>query len=238
MLSFTNNQPAPQKKSRKPAPYQWLDQIKPEKRILRGGAYHFAKRVMDLTILTLGSPAILALLGVCALLIKLESPRDPVLFLQERVGKGGKRFKMFKFRTMVVNAEELKKKLVPTNEDGELKGPLKLENDPRITKAGKLLRKTSLDELPQVLNIMRGEMSWVGPRPTSFGLKSYLLWHTERLDVLPGITGLWQLYGRGDVDFDNWLRWDIRYLEKRCLWLDLQIVFRTVTAVMKQKGAR
>ncbi len=238
MQYFANNQSAPPKKPRPAPAYQWLDQFKPEKRLLRGQWYHFAKRIMDITI-TVGSLPVLApVLGLCALLIKIESPRDPILFLQERVGKGGKRFKMFKFRTMVANAEELKKKLVPTNEDGELKGPLKLENDPRITKVGKILRKTSLDELPQVVNILRGEMSWVGPRPTSFGLKSYLLWHTERLDVLPGLTGLWQLYGRGDVDFDNWLRWDIRYLEKRCLWLDIQIMFRTATAVLKQKGAR
>jgi lipopolysaccharide/colanic/teichoic acid biosynthesis glycosyltransferase len=81
-------------------------------------------------------------------------------------------------------------------------------------------------------------MSWVGPRPTSFGLKSYSLWHTERLDLLPGLTGLWQLYGRGDVDFNNWLRWDIRYLEKQCLWLDVQILLRTAGAIFTQRGAR
>ena len=144
---------------------------------------------------------------------------------------------MYKFRTMVPNAEELKQQLADVNEDGELARPIKLENDPRVTRIGRILRKTSLDELPQVLNILKGEMSWVGPRPTSFGLKSYLLWHAERLDSLPGLTGLWQLYGRGDTDFDNWLRWDIRYLEKQCLWLDAQIMLRTVIAVASRQGA-
>jgi lipopolysaccharide/colanic/teichoic acid biosynthesis glycosyltransferase len=220
-----------------PSSWRWLDAIKPEKRILRGHAYHLVKRAMDVAILILGLPVIVPVLVACMVLIKLESPHGPIFFIQERTGKGGRRFRMHKFRTMIVNAEALLNQIAPTNEDGQLARPLKLENDPRVTRVGKLLRKTSLDELPQVINILKGEMSWVGPRPTSFGLKSYLLWHTERLDVLPGLTGLWQLYGRGSVDFDDWLRWDIRYLEKRCIWLDIQIFLRTFTAVLKHKGA-
>ncbi len=225
--------------SPRPHPYacQWLDAIKPERRILRGRGYHIVKRVMDLAILAVGLPVILPLFAVCALLIKIKSPRDPVFFIQERTGKGGRRFRMYKFRTMVVSAEKLVNQLAPTNEDGELARPLKMDNDPRITPVGKFLRKTSLDEIPQAVNILKGEMSWVGPRPTSFGPKSYLLWHTERLDVLPGLTGLWQLYGRGGVDFDDWLRWDIRYLEKRCVWLDIQIILRTFGVILKQRGA-
>lgn len=232
MISFTG--PTQQEVSSR---YDWLNDINQEDIFLKGDAYRAAKRVMDLLISVGSVPLIAPLLLVCALLIKIESPRDPVLFAQERTGKGGRRFKMYKFRTMVVNAEELKKQLVPVTDKGELVKPLKLDNDPRITRVGHWLRKTSLDELPQILNIIKGEMSWVGPRPTSFGLGSYTLWHTERLNVLPGLTGLWQLYGRGDTNFDSWLRWDIRYLEKRCLWLDIQILFRTVAVVLQQKGA-
>ena len=145
---------------------------------------------------------------------------------------------MYKFRSMVPNAEELKKGLAAVNASGDLAGPLKLEHDPRITPIGRILRKTSLDELPQVFNVILGDMSLVGPRPTSWSPESYKLWHTERLDVLPGITGLWQVFGRGGEDFDEWLRWDIRYLERRSLWLDLMILVKTVMSVFVQRGAR
>jgi lipopolysaccharide/colanic/teichoic acid biosynthesis glycosyltransferase len=219
-------------------PYLWLDTLAPEKRWVRGRIYRVVKRCMDLLLVGVTLPFVLPVLALCALLIKLDDPNGPVFFVQERTGRGGRRFRMYKFRTMVVNAEQLLKQLAATNADGELAKPLKLDNDPRVTRIGRLLRKTSLDELPQIINILKGEMSWVGPRPTSFGLKSYSLWHTERLDLLPGLTGLWQLYGRGDVDFNNWLRWDIRYLEKQCLWLDVQILLRTAGAIFTQRGAR
>jgi lipopolysaccharide/colanic/teichoic acid biosynthesis glycosyltransferase len=191
--------------------------------------------MMDLLLVILAAPLALPLLGLCALMIKLESPRDPVLFAQVRTGKGGRPFRMYKFRTMVVNAEELKKELAHLN---ELQWPdFKITNDPRITRVGGFLRKTSLDEAPQVLNVLRGEMSLVGPRPTSFSAQTYKLWHTERLDVQPGITGLWQIVGRGTSEFNDRLRLDIAYIERRCLWLDVQILFRTVTAVLGQRGA-
>ena len=212
----------------------WLMQIHPEK---HRTTYLTIKRGFDLLIAVTMLPLLLPVFILCAILIRLESP-GPIFFTQERTGKDGRRFRMFKFRTMVANAEELKKELVPLNEDGELAQPVKLENDPRITRMGRFLRKTSLDELPQVINVINGEMSWVGPRPTSFGLKSYRLRHTERLEVMPGITGLWQLYGRGDTDFDTWLYWDSIYIEKQCLWLDFQILGRTVFAVLKQQGSR
>jgi lipopolysaccharide/colanic/teichoic acid biosynthesis glycosyltransferase len=195
------------------------------------------KRALDILICLAAMPVLLPVLLLCAVLIKLDSPNGPVFFVQERTGKYGRRFKMFKFRTMVPNAEELKKKLFDVNADGELLRPLKLKNDPRITRIGRILRKTSLDELPQVLNILRGEMSWVGPRPTSFGLKSYALWHTERLEVTPGITGLWQLCSRGDTDFDSWLRYDVLYIQNRCLMLDVELLFRTAGSVFAGKGA-
>ena len=215
----------------------WLRQFDPRKRVLTGQAYFAAKRVMDLFFVLISMPIWLPLMGIVALAILVTSS-TPVIFVQQRTGKGGKRFQMYKFRTMVQNAEALKKDLAKVNASGDLAGPLKLEDDPRVTKIGRILRKTSLDELPQVVNVLLGDMSLVGPRPTSWSPESYKLWHTERLDVTPGITGLWQVFGRGSEDFDEWLRWDIRYLERRSLWLDLMILFRTFTAVFKQKGAR
>jgi lipopolysaccharide/colanic/teichoic acid biosynthesis glycosyltransferase len=170
------------------------------------------------------------------LLIKLESPGDTALFRQRRTGVNGKTFDMLKFRTMVPDAEELKKELAHLN---ELRWPdFKITNDPRITRMGRFLRKTSLDEVPQLLNVLRGEMSLVGPRPTSFSSDTYDLWHTERLDALPGITGLWQITGRGSMEFDERVRLDIAYIERRCLWLDIQILLRTVlVAFIQRKGA-
>ncbi len=168
--------------------------------------------------------------------ILIEEPGGTVLFNQERTGKGGRRFKMYKFRTMVMDAEEQKKNLMHLN---ELQWPdFKISNDPRTTRIGQILRKTSLDEIPQVLNVLRGEMSLVGPRPTSFSSETYDLWHTERLDVIPGITGLWQLLGRGESEFHERLRMDIVYIERRSMRLDIHILFRTIFAVLIQRGAK
>jgi lipopolysaccharide/colanic/teichoic acid biosynthesis glycosyltransferase len=142
---------------------------------------------------------------------------------------------MYKFRSMVPDAEALKEKYAHLN---ELQWPdFKITNDPRITKVGKVLRKTSLDELPQLINVLKGEMSLVGPRPTSFGAETYKLWHTERLDVMPGLTGLWQIIGRAQLEFDDRLRLDIAYIERRSLWMDISILFHTVFAVFKGRGA-
>ncbi|MBC8508967.1 MAG: sugar transferase [Chloroflexi bacterium] len=215
--------------------YPWLARFAPRKRLLKGGSYLFVKRLFDLVFIGITSPAWVAVLGICALLIKLEEPEGIIFFWQERTGKWGRRFRMYKFRTMVMNAEELKEELAELN---ELQWPdFKITNDPRVTKIGRILRKTSLDEFPQILNVIRGDMSLVGPRPTSFRAETYDLWQTERLDVLPGITGLWQLLGRGETEFDERLRMDIAYIERRCLWLDIQILVRTVFAVLKQRGA-
>ncbi len=215
--------------------YAWLEHFDPAKRMLKGQAYLAAKRVMDIGLVLLLAPAWLLLMGLIALLIKLQEPRGTVLFHQLRTGKGGKRFKMYKFRSMVMNAEELKLKYAHLN---ELQWPdFKITNDPRITRVGRILRKTSLDELPQLLNVLKGDMSLVGPRPTSFGTETYDLWHTERLDVQPGLTGLWQIIGRGESEFDDRLRMDIAYIEHRCISLDMAILFLTVFAALKQRGA-
>ncbi|GAP22656.1 sugar transferase [Leptolinea tardivitalis] len=213
----------------------WLDKFPPEKRMFKGKTYLVLKRIMDLSIIFLSAPFWIPVLALVALAIKIDSPGAPVLFIQERTGKGGRRIKMYKFRTMVPNAEELKIKYADRN---ELQWPdFKITNDPRITRVGKFLRKTSLDETPQLFNIIKGEMSLVGPRPTSFSAKTYRLWQTERLDVTPGLTGLWQIFGRAAYEFDDRLRLDIAYIDRRSIWMDINILFETVWAVFSQRGA-
>ncbi len=214
----------------------WYEKFDPDRRLITGTAYLRLKRVMDVTLCLLAMPFILPLFVVVAILIKIDSPGGPIFFKQLRTGRGGRRFWMYKFRTMVPNAEELKKELMHLN---ELEWPdFKITNDPRVTRVGRILRKTSIDELPQIINVLRGEMSLVGPRPTSFDSSTYQLWQTERLDVLPGITGLWQIEGRAETEFDERLRLDIAYIERRSIWFDIQILVRTVLAVFQGKGAK
>ena len=196
--------------------------------------YLIAKRILDivvsLTALIVAAPILLA----CAIAIRVESP-GPGMFSQKRTGRGGRRFPMWKFRTMVANAEELKAELAHLN---ILPPPdFKIPNDPRVTKVGKFLRTTSLDELPQLFNVLRGDMSIVGPRPTSFPASSYELWHTQRLDVAPGMTGLWQLEGRNATTFDERLRLDVQYIRHMSLTQDLRLMARTVGAVVRRDGA-
>lgn len=196
--------------------------------------YTQIKRMLDVALCLIALPVFLPVMGICALLVWLDDP-GPVLFVQRRTGRGGRRFRMFKFRTMVQDATALKEKYAHLN---ELSGPdFKISDDPRITRVGAFLRKSSLDELPQVFNVLRGDMSLVGPRPTSFDASTYTLWHTERLEVLPGITGLWQVRGRSDIDFDDRVRLDIEYVRSRSLLLDVRLLFETVQAVFAQSGA-
>ncbi len=213
----------------------WLSKFDPDKRPMSRGAYLFLKRVMDLTLVILSVPVWLPLLGLIALAIAVSSPGAPVIFVQERTGKGGTRFKMYKFRSMVPNAEALKAQYAHLN---ELQWPdFKITKDPRITPLGRFLRETSLDELPQLFNVLKGEMSLVGPRPTSFTPDTYRLWQTERLDVLPGLTGLWQIAGRAQLEFDDRLRLDIAYIERASLALDLVLILKTLVAVVRRRGA-
>ncbi len=215
---------------------EWLDSFDPQKRTITGDGYLIAKRIMDVTLVLLSMPLWLPVLGLVALAIYITSPGAPVIFKQLRTGKGGRRFHIYKFRTMVPNAEELKSKYAHLN---ELQWPdFKITDDPRITPLGKFLRKTSLDEMPQLFNVLKGEMSLVGPRPTSFGPETYKLWHTHRLDVTPGITGLWQVFGRAQLEFDDRLRLDIAYIDRASLRLDLYLLFLTVFAVFQQRGAQ
>jgi lipopolysaccharide/colanic/teichoic acid biosynthesis glycosyltransferase len=216
-----------------PSPYAWVEQLG-KRRILSTKYYLIAKRAMDIAICLVALPFLLPLFAVIALLIKLESPGAPAVFTQHRTGRHGRRFKIYKFRTMVANAEEMKLQLLHLN---ELQWPdFKITNDPRVTKIGKFLRKTSLDELPQIFNILKGDMSFVGPRPTSFAASTYRLWQTERLDVIPGLTGLWQVYGRAETEFDERLRQDIAYIQNRSLLFDIVIIFLTVGAVFMARG--
>src|SRR5574341_829415 len=214
---------------------EWFRKFDPQKRILTGPAYLLAKRIIDLFLVVVTLPLWLPLIGIIALIIRVTSPGAPVVFKQLRTGKGGRRFNMYKFRTMVPSAEELKVTYAHLN---ELQWPdFKITDDPRVTPIGRFLRRTSLDELPQLYNILRGEMSLVGPRPTSFGPETYKLWHTHRLDVKPGLTGLWQIVGRAQLEFDERLRLDIAYIERASLWLDINILARTVIAVLQSRGA-
>lgn len=214
--------------------YAWVKKYAPDKIIIKGKVYLFLKRVIDLILIAVSSIIWLPMLGVIYLIVKISEPSAPVFFSQKRTGKSGERFDMYKIRTMVENAEELKKELLPLN---ELEWPdFKITDDPRVTKFGKFLRKTSLDELPQFWNVLKGEMSLVGPRPTSFSSDTYDLWQTERLDVIPGVTGLWQMTGRGETEFDDRLRMDIAYIEHRCIMLDMEILIKSVFAVMNRRG--
>ncbi|MCF6147753.1 MAG: exopolysaccharide biosynthesis polyprenyl glycosylphosphotransferase [Candidatus Kuenenia sp.] len=168
-----------------------------------------------------------------AALIKLDS-RGPVFFKQKRCGKMGKEFFMLKFRTMVDDAEILKKNLI-----NEMEGPVfKIRRDPRITRIGSFLRRWSFDELPQFINIFKGEMSLVGPRPLAKEeMAGYEVWKDIRLTVKPGLTGLWQVYGRSTGKFSDWVKYDIEYVRNRSIFLDIKIIFLTVFAVLSKKGA-
>jgi lipopolysaccharide/colanic/teichoic acid biosynthesis glycosyltransferase len=214
---------------------KWISRFAPQTDTVSRRTYLFMKRVMDIFLIIISLPVWLPVLALIGLVIRITSPGAPVVFKQLRTGKGGRRFYMYKFRTMVPNAEALKSKYAHLN---ELQWPdFKITNDPRIIPIGKFLRKTSLDELPQIINVLRGEMSLVGPRPTSFGAETYKLWHTHRLDVMPGITGLWQVFGRARLEFDDRLRLDIAYIERASLRLDINILLMTFLAVFQQRGA-
>ena len=195
--------------------------------------YLRAKRAFDITVCLLAAPVVVPLLLVCALAVRLDS-EGPVFFSQKRTGRHNRRFAMWKFRTMCKDAEAMKASLQHLN---ILPAPdFKVPNDPRITRVGRFLRKSSLDELPQLWNVLRGDMSLVGPRPTSFGSETWDLWHTARLEVRPGLTGLWQVTGRGVMTFDERLRLDIAYLRSMSFATDLRIILRTVGVVFARSG--
>jgi lipopolysaccharide/colanic/teichoic acid biosynthesis glycosyltransferase len=195
----------------------------------------FLKRTVDILVAIVWLLLFLPLLPFIAALVKLES-RGPLFFAQQRVGRYGHQFTCHKIRSMVSDAETLKERLGHLNEsDG---AAFKIRQDPRVTRVGRFLRRSSLDEFPQLYNVLRGDMSIVGPRPQiPSEVAAYELHHRARLLVKPGLTCLWQISGRNDVDFGEWMRLDREYVEQRSLGLDISILLRTLPAVVKRTGA-
>ena len=200
------------------------------------GAAELAKRGLDIVVAGLMTLLLAPLFGIVALLIYKESP-GPVFFSQNRVGRWGKLFRMYKFRSMVVNAEKLLEKLKEQNESSA--GVIfKMKKDPRITKIGAFIRKTSIDELPQLWNVLKGDMSLVGPRPAiPSEVAEYTLDDRRRLDAVPGITCIWQVSGRSNIDFKGQVRLDAQYIESRSFWFDIMLLLKTIPAVLFGKGA-
>lgn len=193
------------------------------------------KRTIDLLISLVGFILLLPLTALLVLAIKLES-RGPVLFRQKRIGRDGQPFTLYKFRSMKPGAEEELPSLTDLNQAQGIF--FKMRDDPRITRVGRLLRRTSLDEFPQLLNVLRGEMSLVGPRPgLPQEVENYQEWHKKRWEVQPGLTGLWQVMGRSDLSFDEMVMLDLYYIENWSLWLDLKILLLTIPTVLTGRGA-
>ena len=198
--------------------------------------YSISKRTMDIVSSLVGLILLSPLFLIVAILIKLEDPKGKVFFAQERNGKYPKTFKMYKFRSMVHNAEDLLKDLMDRNEQT---GPVfKINDDPRITKVGKFIRKTSIDELPQLFNVLKGDMSLVGPRPPiPHEVDQYNSYQMQRLAVKPGLTCIWQVSGRNNIGFDEWVEMDIEYIKTRNLWLDIKLIFKTVGVLFGDDNA-
>ncbi|PWX09846.1 multidrug MFS transporter [Clostridium perfringens] len=197
--------------------------------------YISVKRITDIIVSLLGLIILSPLLILVAILIKIDS-KGPIFFSQERVGINGKKFSMYKFRSMVVNAEEIKEKLKAQN---EMSGPMfKMKNDPRITRIGKFIRKTSIDELPQLVNVLKGEMSLVGPRPSlPKEVVQFEPWMMERLTVKPGLTCYWQVMGRNSIGFEDWMKLDVKYVRERSLIIDFKLIFKTFFVLFGDENA-
>lgn len=244
--------------------------INPPRALPNRQAYQIVKRVLDVALCLLAAPLLLPLMAVCALAIRIDSP-GPAIFVQERAGKGGRRFRMYKFRTMQHNLDDsfhrafmkafvngqigndkkengqnnnlryaFKRAFANTplgnNGNGKIYKPIQAS---QVTRVGRILRKTSLDELPQIFNVLKGEMSLVGPRPNVlWEVEAYQDWHKERLEVLPGITGLAQVRGRSGISFDSIVEYDIEYVEKQSLGLYLEILWWTALSVVTGNGAK
>jgi exopolysaccharide biosynthesis polyprenyl glycosylphosphotransferase len=194
----------------------------------------FIKSVLDRSVAALGLVLLAPFFLVIAVLIKTSS-RGPVFFVQQRSGLNGRLFNLYKFRTMVVDAEDLKAAL---DHENEMDGPVfKIKNDPRITRVGAFLRRTSLDELPQLINVLRGEMSLVGPRPPiPTEVQQYAPWQRRRLSMRPGLTCIWQVSGRNEISFEQWMNMDLEYIDKWSLLLDFKLLLKTVPAVVWGTG--
>jgi len=206
------------------------------KKVNASKGYLVAKRCIDFIGALCGLILLSPIFLIVAVLIKYQDPKGPVLFKQIRIGKDGKEFYMYKFRSMVVDAEEKLKDLLKHN---EVSGAMfKMKEDPRVTRIGKLIRKTSIDELPQLLNVLKGEMSLVGPRPPlPREVKEYTAYDKQRLLVTPGCAGLWQVTERNSVGFKEMVDLDLEYINKRSVIYDLKIIFKTIQIMIKSNGA-
>lgn len=198
--------------------------------------YLFVKRLIDILGSLVGIISLSPLFLVITLLIKMEDSKGPVFFKQKRLGENENPFYMFKFRSMVANAEELKATLIKQN---EATGPVfKIKKDPRVTKIGSFIRKTSIDELPQLINVLKGEMSLVGPRPPLPNeVNQYSKHEKQRLKVTPGLTCYWQVSGRSNIGFNEWVELDLKYINERSFWVDIKLIFRTVFVLFGSKNA-
>ena len=207
------------------------DKVVSKKRYL----YFFIKRVFDIIASLTGLIILSPVLLITSIAIKIED-KGPVIFSQERVGRNGNTFKMYKFRSMYTNAEEILKELKDLN---EADGPVfKMKNDPRITKVGRFIRKYSIDELLQLINIIRGDMSVVGPRPAlPKEVAEYDEFAKQRLLVKPGLSCYWQISGRSDIGFEQWMRLDVKYIKEMGILTDLKIILLTIPAVLKGEGS-
>ena len=205
-------------------------------------SYERAKRVLDIVFTLCIAVPVLLFSAVIALLILADS-EGPILYRQKRVGRNGAEFEMLKFRSMYVknddskHREAIKRYMNGSKLNNDTNSPYKIYNDPRVTKVGKFIRSTSLDELPQFLNILRGEMSLVGPRPPlPYEVELYSLHQKLRLSGKPGLTGPWQIYGRSRVTFENMVEMDIAYLQRQSLWEDIKLIFLTIPVVIRKRG--
>lgn len=212
----------------------WINKYDPEKAVFQGEGYQLLKRLFDILAIIVSLPLLVPLVLLVMFLMKHEYPNRKIFYKQLRTGQDGKRFWMYKFQTMVPNADELKPTL---NHLNILEWPdFKIPDDPRVTKLGKILRKTSIDEIPQLWNVLKGDMSLVGPRPTSFSQDTYKNWQKERLDAMPGMTGLWQITRRGESEFTERSLLDIEYIQHSCMLLDIEIIFRTFMSIFEGRG--
>ena len=199
--------------------------------------YKILKRTIDIIGSLLGLIILSPIFLILSIVVKADSP-GPIFFAHKRLGYNGNLIRIYKFRTMVINAEELLNNLSPEQKE-EFAKNFKLESDPRITKVGNFLRKSSLDELPQLLNILKGELSIVGPRPiVEKELKNYGIYGEKLLSVKPGLTGNWQANGRSDTTYEERVEMDMQYIDNRSIFMDIKIIFKTFSAVIKKHGAR
>lgn len=197
--------------------------------------YQIVKRFFDIVLSVLALILLSPVFLITAVIIKLDS-KGPVIYSQQRIGKNGRPFKLYKFRSMYPDAEEMLKTIRHLN---EADGPVfKIAHDPRVTRVGRFIRKVSIDELPQLVNIMKGEMSIVGPRPPLLNeVEQYTPYQMQRLEALPGLTCYWQISGRSDLSFDKWVALDLKYISERSIWVDFIIILKTVPVVLFGLGA-